>query len=148
DLAAAGTHTLGYDVTIPDGVEINTTLGNTASITSYDVELNSGDTGTFYPAGSLDETTRDDDEAVPGAGTRDDSDVYTPAASVTKSLVESEVSPTTNNLDAQNTGSVIVQGELVTYSYSVTIPAHTTVTNGVLRDRGTLTRSGGGTATL
>ena len=145
DLAAVGTHTLGYDVTIPDGVEINTTLGNTASITSYVVELNSGDTGTFYPAGSLDTTTRDEHEAVPGEGTRDDSDVYTPAASVTKSLVESEVSADTNDLDTRNTDTVIVQGELVTYGYSVTIPAHTTVTDAVLRDRGTLSVGSGST---
>ncbi|MFT4029987.1 MAG: DUF11 domain-containing protein [Protaetiibacter sp.] len=148
DVAAGAERTLSYDVTVPEGVEINTTLTNTASITSYDVELNSGETGTFYPDGSLDTGDHDADVVVPGDGTRDDSAVYTPPASIDKWLVESEVGTSTTDLDTQNTDSVIVQGELVTYSYSVTIPAHTTVANGVLRDRGTLVSSAGGTVTL
>ncbi|MGN6271841.1 MAG: isopeptide-forming domain-containing fimbrial protein [Protaetiibacter sp.] len=141
DVAAGAQRALLYDVTVPVGVAINTTLGNTASITSYDVDLNSGQTGTFYPAGSLDRTTRGADEVVPGEGTRDDSAVYTPTASITKTLVRTEVGAGAANLDTRNGDGAIVQGELVTYSYSVTVPAHTSVRNAVLRDRGTLTGS-------
>lgn len=141
-VAAAAQVTLTYAVTIPPGVQVSTDLPNTASITALAVQLNDGATATFYPTGSLDTTTRDADVTVPGAGMRDDSLVFTPDPVVDKTLVSSEISPTTNDLDPNNPADVIVQGEKVTYSYSVTIPAHTTVANGVLQDRGFLTTPG------
>lgn len=138
-VAAAAQVTLTYAVTIPAGVQVSTDLPNTASITALAVQLNYGATATFYPTGSLDTTPRAADVTVPGAGMRDDSLVFTPDPVVDKTLVSSEISPTTNDLDPNNSTGVIVQGEKVTYSYSVTIPAHTTVANGVLQDRGVLT---------
>lgn len=142
--AAPGTATLTYDVTIPADARVNVDYDNTASITQYDVELNTGDTQTLYPTDSLDDTTRPVDQTVPGANTRDDSSVYTPDPAVDKELLSTEVGPNTGlgeqNLDPNNGSSQAVQGELITFEYSVSVPAHTTVTNAVLRDRGTLLR--------
>jgi uncharacterized repeat protein (TIGR01451 family)/fimbrial isopeptide formation D2 family protein len=136
DLAPAAQRTLTYDVTIPAGALINTDYPNTASIVRYDLPLNSGGTHTVYPSGSLDNTVRPALDTVPGNGTRDDSDVYTPVAPVDKTLVNTEVGTTT---DPNNGNAQATQGELITYTYSVTVPAHTSVQNGILRDRGTLT---------
>ncbi|MEV7692429.1 isopeptide-forming domain-containing fimbrial protein [Microbacterium sp. NPDC089189] len=138
-LAAAAERTLTYDVTVPTDVLIDENLVNTASITQYDVALNTGDDRTFYPADSLDDTPRDPADEVPGTRSRDDSAIYTPPAAVTKSLAGTEISPATNDLDPNNGAAQAVQGELITYTFAVTVPAHTSVSNGVLRDRGTLT---------
>ncbi len=140
DLAAAAEDTLTYDVTIPAGAQVNVDYDNTASITQYDVQLNTGDDTTLYPEGSLDNTTRPDDATVPGEGTIDDSSVFTPDPSVDKTLVSTEIGPGSGelNLDPNNGSTQAVQGELITYQYTVSVPAHTTVTNAVLRDRGTL----------
>lgn len=142
--AAPGTATLTYDVTIPADARVNVDYDNTASITQYDVDLNTGDTQTLYPADSLDDTTRPVNETVPGANTRDDSSVFTPDPTVDKQLVSTEVGPNTGigeqNLDPNNGSSQAVEGELITFDYSVSVPAHTTVTNAVLKDRGTLLR--------
>ncbi|MGP3535665.1 isopeptide-forming domain-containing fimbrial protein [Microbacterium sp. RD1] len=139
-LDAAQELTLDYDVTIPDDALVNVTFENTASITRFDLPSNAGGATTVYPTDSLDAAPPGGAETVPGTGMRDDSNVYTPEAPVTKAIVSSEVSPATNNLDPSfNDQGQIVQGELVTYDYSVTIPAHTSVEDAVLRDRGTLT---------
>jgi uncharacterized repeat protein (TIGR01451 family)/fimbrial isopeptide formation D2 family protein/LPXTG-motif cell wall-anchored protein len=139
DLAAGATATLTYDVTIPDSALVSTEYPNTASITQYALPLNTGGENTVYPTDSLDASTHPEIQTVPGEGTRDDSTVYTPDPAIDKSVVSSEVSPATANLDpAMNGATQIVQGELVTYEYSVTVPAHTSVRNGVLQDRGTL----------
>lgn len=139
DLAAGAQRTLDYDVTVPVGVLVNRTLVNTASITQYDVLLNTGEQETFYPEGSLDRTARDASVTVPGDGTRDDSAVFTPSPVVDKRIVETQVGPGTAALDPRNGEGDLVQGELVTYEYSVSIPAETTVRDAVLRDRGTFT---------
>lgn len=144
DLAAAAEDTLTYDVTIPAGAQVNVDYDNTASITQYDVDLNTGDTQTLYPDGSLDDTTRPAEVTVPGEQTRDDSSVFTPDPTVAKTLVSTEIGPNASagelELDPNNGSAQAVQGELITYQYSVSIPAHTTVTDAVLRDRGTLLR--------
>ncbi|WP_261166993.1 hypothetical protein [Microbacterium sp. Marseille-Q6965] len=136
DLAAAAQHTLTYAVAIPADVLVNVDLDNTASITQYDVPLNTGETATFYPAGSLDGTDRDPADEVPGSASRDDSAVHTPAAAMSKRVVSTEISPGTANLDPRNGATDVVQGELITYEYSVTIPAGTSVRDAVLRDAG------------
>jgi uncharacterized repeat protein (TIGR01451 family)/fimbrial isopeptide formation D2 family protein len=139
DLAAAAQRTLTYDVTMPAGILVDTDFPNTASIVNYALPLNTGESHTVYPTGSLDNTVRPAADTVPGEGTRDDSLVYTPIAAVAKSLVNTEVGPATANLDPNNGNAQAAQGELITYRYSVTVPAHTSVQNAVLRDRGTLT---------
>ncbi|MCR2812351.1 isopeptide-forming domain-containing fimbrial protein [Microbacterium sp. zg.Y1084] len=138
-LAAGAERTLMYEITVPDGTLVNTTLPNTAAIPRYDLPLNTGGTATVYPTGSLDETPRDPVVTVPGAGTRDDSAVHTPPAAVRKDLVGSEISPATADRDPADGPADVVQGEIMTFSYAVTVPAGTSVRDGVLADRGTLT---------
>jgi uncharacterized repeat protein (TIGR01451 family)/fimbrial isopeptide formation D2 family protein len=139
DVGVAAQQTLRYDVTIPAGARINTTYPNTAAITGYDVLLNSGETETFYPGGSLDTTPRPTEQTVSGQRTRDDSVVFLPPAVLAKDLVSTEVGPVTNDLDPNNANDQATQGELMTWRYSVTVPGDTTVANGVLSDRGVLT---------
>ncbi|MGO4105599.1 isopeptide-forming domain-containing fimbrial protein [Leifsonia sp. YAF41] len=131
-MAADEKRTLSYSVTVPAGTEVNTTHTNTASIISYTTELNTGQSKTFFPDGSLDTTTRPVESVVPGMLTRDDSAVYLAKAVIAKTLVSTE------HVDVNNSSTEAVQGERITYDYSVTVPAHTTVKNGVLQDLGKL----------
>lgn len=135
----AGTRSLTYRVTMPADVEVASSFVNDASIVRYSVSGSTGVTNTFYPEGSLDTTTRGDDERVPGDDTRDPSDVFTPSPALAKRLVATEVGPGAEDLDpGRNSDGQAVVGELITWEYSVTIPAETTVTDAVLRDRGLL----------
>ncbi|MGZ0712148.1 LPXTG cell wall anchor domain-containing protein (plasmid) [Coraliomargarita sp. W4R53] len=137
--AAPGTETLTYDVTIPADVLVDASFDNTASITEFDVEANTGELLTQFPSGSLDASPHPEDDVVDGAGMRDDSQVFTPSPTVSKSLVETEIAPTgTSVTDPNNAANEAVQGELITWEYSVVVPAGTSVKDGVLADRGDL----------
>lgn len=131
-IAAEASTSLLYTVEIPIGTSVSTRLVNTASITSYTSGTNvSSDPAaqTYYPQDSLD-TDLEDDWNAPGGRARDDSDVYLPSATVTKD-VTTEVLPAD---DPNNGDGQAVTGELITYTYAVTVPAHTTVYDGVLSD--------------
>lgn len=140
-VAKAAQRTLNYTVTIPATQQAATDLPNTASITQFRFVPNTGTGLVRYPDNSLDRTGHAG-ATVPGAGMRDDSDVYLPAPSVDKRLVSTEVGPSTHDLDPNNGDGQAVPGELIDYAYSVTIPAHTSVANAVLKDRGTLQPGG------
>ncbi|MEN2740501.1 isopeptide-forming domain-containing fimbrial protein [Microbacterium sp. X-17] len=132
--------TLGYDVTIPNNALVATTYTNLASIVDYQTIGNGPGTTTVVPSGPISTTPAGPGEiAVPGTNTYDDATVATPAASVDKQLVTTEITHSSSPADPNNDVSQAVQGELITYQYSVTVPAHTSVANGVLADRGTLT---------
>jgi len=121
--------TLTYDVTIPIGTSVATSHDNTASIISYTGAVNTSldpDFQTYYPTDSYD-TSLSALWNTPGTSTRDDSNVYLPSASVAKSLT-TEFDVTNNGVDQA------VKGEIVHFTYSATVPAHTTVQNGVLSD--------------
>ncbi|MET0577837.1 MAG: isopeptide-forming domain-containing fimbrial protein, partial [Ilumatobacteraceae bacterium] len=130
--AGNGFRTLTYTMTVPAGTSVEADLVNTASVISYESGANAGDNLIYRPAGSLDE---DATANIPGDGTVDVSNVYLPAASVAKSVTSSVA---TNNANGQ-----LVRGEIGTYTYSVTVPAGTTVHNGQLVDAlpGQLTRT-------
>lgn len=132
--AANEVRTLTYDLTIPVGLLIDTDHVNTASIIAYAVGANGGGQTSIRPDGSLSTA----ESNAPGEGTRDTSDVHLPAASIDKQLVTTEIGALTSDIDTLNTNAVIVQGERATFRYSVTIPAHTSVENGVLSDGGVL----------
>jgi uncharacterized repeat protein (TIGR01451 family)/fimbrial isopeptide formation D2 family protein len=83
-----------------------------------------GDTE-FFPADSLDPSH---DEDANTAGATDTAEVHLPPVTVAKSGVTNIVG--TNNDEASD----VVAGETVDYTYSVTIPAGTTVFDGVLSD--------------
>jgi len=127
DVPAAG-ETLTYDVTVPTPTGVTETLDNTASIIAYRAGINTSTDPAaqeYIPAGSLD-TSREDSANTPGDGTRDDSGVYLPSVSVAKSVT----SPT----GANNTAAQVVPGEVAEFTFSVTVPAHSSVFGGVLRD--------------
>ncbi|MTV27381.1 isopeptide-forming domain-containing fimbrial protein [Nitriliruptoraceae bacterium ZYF776] len=132
-IAAESSVTLLYAVEIPVGTSVSRRLVNTASITSYTSGTNvSTDPAaqSYHPSGSLD-TDLEDEWNAPGADARDDSNVFLPNATVAKS-VTSEVLPAD---DPNNAGNEVVTGELATFTYAVTIPAHTTVYDAVLSDQ-------------
>jgi len=123
-----GQHTLRYDVTIPVGAGLNSSYTNEASLISYSAGINTSvdpAAQIYVPAGSLNVSLAASAN-TDGAGTRDTSEVHLPTPSITKSV--------TSPVATSNTASQVVKGELATSTYAVTIPAHTSVRNGVLSD--------------
>ncbi len=121
--------TLTYDVTIPTPMLVRTNIDNTASIISYTADINASsvpNSQTYYPSDSLDGDLSASWNTV-GTGTIDDSRVRLPRITVSKV----RTSPT----DTNNTTTQLVPGELGTFDISVTIPAYTTVGNGLLYDQ-------------
>src|SRR5690606_8623093 len=138
--------TLTYAVTIPAGTLVETELENVAGIASYDAVTNQpgGETVTYVPDGPFANEPGDGEFEVPGDDTFDDSWVYLPGPSMEKNLVSTEIAPVgTDPTDPNNGGTQIVQGEHVTFEYSVTLPANTSVADGVLADVGNFVYSGG-----
>lgn len=133
--------TLTYSLTVPQGLLIDTEHVNTASIISYSIESNTGDPIEVRPEGSPSTEAGN----APGDGTRDVSDVFLPDATLTKTLVSTEIDGTP---DANNPATVIVHGEYATFDYTVTIPGNTSVRNGVLTDDGTFRIGTGSTQAL
>ncbi len=115
-----------YDVAIPDDAGVSTVYTDTASVRSYQAVTNSGEAATFYPQQNVDPTVPAADQLAPPA--TDSSNVRTPGALVDKSVV-TQVDEAGNALADQAT-----IGELVTWTYGVTIPAHTSVFGGTLTD--------------
>lgn len=147
--------TLGYTVTIPDGstasdpAEITQDYVNDASITDYAVinngiGMNGDGTSTLVPepgaSGQVSTVPATSTQfEVPSTGTYDPSSVHLPDASIVKDRVTSEILPAT---DPNNSAGQIVQGETVTFRYTATIPANTSVANAVLADDGVLRWTG------
>ncbi|MEV8338818.1 isopeptide-forming domain-containing fimbrial protein [Leucobacter sp. NPDC077196] len=153
--------TLGYTLNVPDGsggaaAQLTQSYENTAGIVSYDIPHpgSSAAATTVVPqqqdGGQLLTTrTPDTDEVGFGdADTYDSAEVHLPDAAVEKTLVSTQVSPSTADVSDPNNGAgAIVQGEYATFEYAVTIPANTTVTGASLTDRGTLTSGGDSVST-
>lgn len=129
------TKTLTYTVTIPRGTEVATTLENTASIKEYKFLANTGVLGETVTPGA---------PGVPDTGTIDSSSVFLPDVEAAKRVVGTDVRGVNNNdvgtpaAPATTPLPQAVHGEYITYEYSVTVPANTTVKNAVLKDSGTL----------
>ena len=124
--------TLNYTVTVPVGTAVATTHDNDASIISYGAAINtSGLPGSqmYYPTDSYNVAlgpTGSDLWNTPGTYTRDDSSVYLPSATIAKTV--------TSPLDTNNTALQAAKGEIIHFTYGVTIPAHTSVVSGALYD--------------
>jgi uncharacterized repeat protein (TIGR01451 family)/fimbrial isopeptide formation D2 family protein len=124
----SGQATLTYNVTVPVGIGAQSALNNIASIISYRAGINTSatpDAQLYVPAGSLN-TALALAANTAGIGTSDDSSVNLPAATVAKT----QTSPTATN----NTADRVVPGELAEFTYSVTIPAYTSVLEADLQD--------------
>ena len=111
-----GDTTLTYTVTVPAGTPVSSRHVNTAAVTRLVYHVN----------GSHDPIVLTPGEDVDGTFMVDDSDVHLPDAAVTKSVT----SPT----DTNNTVGQVVKGEVAKFTYTVTVPARTTVHDGVLTD--------------
>ena len=121
------TLSLLYDMVIPNPSSVSTKFTNTAYVRSFGAFTDeTGQLATYYPQENIDITVTEDMWDAPVMN--DPSDVFIRDASVTKTA-ETSVGETGNDVPNQAT-----IGETITYTYSVTIPAGSTVYNGVLSD--------------
>jgi uncharacterized repeat protein (TIGR01451 family)/fimbrial isopeptide formation D2 family protein len=124
-VAAGTTSGVTYDVTVPTGTSVGTTYTNTAHVRSFTTPTNLGGSGvTHYPASNIDTLVLPAVYDAPAAD--DDASVRLPAVGLTKT----NASP----VAANNAANQAVPGETVTYAIRATVPARTTVYNGVLAD--------------
>ncbi|MEO9237690.1 MAG: DUF11 domain-containing protein, partial [Jatrophihabitantaceae bacterium] len=132
-LPAGSSKTYNYTVTVPAGVSVSADLTNTAAVRSYTVPNDQGGTSTYYPAANIDTTVTSGQYDAPAAS--DTSDIYLRDVTVAKGVV-SAISEA-GNLGAEASpqpGTQATPGELVTYTVSATIPAHSTVYNASFAD--------------
>jgi len=125
-LEPGATESLLYDMTVPSSTSVSASYPNTASVRSYQVVTDAGDAATLYPQDNVDPTVPDADQLAPAAS--DASEVHTADVIVAKTGTTS-IAESGN--DAANQATI---GERVTYTYSATVPAHTTVYSGTLTD--------------
>ena len=119
--------TLTYDMVIPRPTSVGRTFANDAYVHQYAALTNTpGQTATFYPQDNVDQSLPSGEENAPAAS--DPSNVFTAAVVVAKS---GTTSLTEANNNQANEATI---GEAVTYTYSVTIPAGTSVFAGALTD--------------
>ena len=124
-LAAGATASVTYTLTVPADAAVSSVFQNHASLVGFEAPTTGPVDAKYLPENSL---------RVPQAGEvanapeADDKAVLNvPAASVTKSVTTPVVTP-------NNSISQVVGGELIDYTYSVTVPARTSVYNGILID--------------
>lgn len=125
-VAAAGTKMLTFDFTAPDSIAPLARIPDDACIDSFQNETNLGGYVTWYPdnpvlpcggpAGTANAVAAHDDSYVTGGG----------------SVAKTRTTSVTETNNAANTQATI--GETIFYTVSYTVPAHTTVYNGLLRD--------------
>ena len=123
---------VSYRVTVPNGISVSSILVNNSSVvlfTSPNTNTGNPQTAdtTFYPTNSLD-TANSSKWNTTAANAR--AQLVVADAVVAKSGVSS-IGP---SVDPNNSADQVVAGETVDYSYQVTVPAHSTVNNGVLSD--------------
>ncbi len=125
-LAAGETKTLTYTVEIPTGVGPDQSFVNTVGVVEYTYTTNEGHTYHLVPENS---TVKDSSAGEPNVKrAEDNSDVYTPAASIAKTR-------TTSVSEGGNSkGSQATIGETVEYTVTATIPKGTTVYDAALTD--------------
>ena len=115
-----------YNVTIPAEVSVSREFTNDASVVKFTSPNTSGtDTG-YFPTKSLDDSQ----------ATKPKWNVPAANAAATVKLADATVAKSVKpNLSGANKAATqVVAGETVDYTYSVTIPAGTTVYNGLLSD--------------
>ncbi|ACZ20874.1 conserved repeat protein [Sanguibacter keddieii DSM 10542] len=132
--AAPTAKTLTYVVTVPAETPVTTRLENTASILAYQFLTNAGTPGPVAVPG---------EDGVSTLGTSDTSDVSLPDVTVAKTVVTTGIEGENNNISGTPVPPATalpqaVHGEYVVYEYAVTVPARTTVLDGVLEDAGVL----------
>ncbi|TFB99565.1 DUF11 domain-containing protein [Cryobacterium adonitolivorans] len=124
-LAAGASTGVSYSITVPQNVSVTSKFTNTASVVAFTSPNTSGGDTTFFPKGSLDPSHNVDGTAPPA---NDTAEVHLPDTLVAKTGVTNIVA-SNNDLNSQ-----VVAGETVDYTFSVTVPAGSTVFDGVLSD--------------
>ena len=130
-MAPGASWTFTYDMTVPAPTGAGVVLTDTASLRSYAAVTNvdssrPGATAAYFPQSNVDTTVPVADQQAPAA--TDSSNVRTPGVAVTK-VGTTSITETNNNQANQAT-----IGELVTYQYSATVPAGTSVFDATLTD--------------
>ncbi len=123
-LAASTVAKLAYRVTMPVGLSVSRIFVNTASVVAFTAPTTNATDNAYFPKGSLDPAHDTDGNAAPA---NDDAQVRLGDAVPGKTGI-SRIN------EAGNTAGQAVAGELVDYTFSVTVPAGSTVFNGVLTD--------------
>ena len=125
-IPAGQTMTLLYDMVTPTVISVSARLDNVAAVRSFTSETNLGGRADFYPLNNIDASVTDAQQNAQSAD--DPSHVVTRAATVAKTGTTS-ITETNNNTPTEAT-----IGERVTYTYSVVLPAQTSVFTGTLTD--------------
>ncbi|WP_235737640.1 isopeptide-forming domain-containing fimbrial protein [Nocardioides alcanivorans] len=120
---------LTYTVTYPATVAAGASYTNDAGVRTYVSRDNQDNDHPHFPVDNVDPSVPEDDEDAPA--THDDHTVRVPAVALDKSNV-TEVIPEVDQ--GSGTVSNAVPGEKVTYTIEATLPANTTVYQGVLTD--------------
>lgn len=125
-VAAGSGSNVTYDVTIPTGTSVDTTYTNTAGVVTFTTPTNLGGTGeSHFPRENISASVPSLLWDAPEA--KDTASVKLPKVGLTKSN-------TTDITETNNSASQAVPGESVEYRIRATVPARTTVYNGVLSD--------------
>lgn len=145
--------TFTYQVKVPTPLSVMSTHTNAAHVVSYTAASTDGrpsgsDRVTFTPPSPADPAT----SAINAPAASDDVTLTLPTPTLTKTLTGTSV------VAAGNPATSATLGELATFSYSLTVPAHTSILSGAVSDRlpvtrativsATLTANPGGVATV
>jgi large repetitive protein len=131
-LFVGDTKTLTYDIEWPAGIAPEVTFTNVAGVRSYEAFTSEFGVGEpYYPADNIDASILPARWTAPAAD--DTAEVRTRQVTVNK-LFTSPILPGNTGPATPGTSGQAVIGEVITYYYSVTIPAGTTVYDGRLTD--------------
>ena len=117
DVAAAGNHTLTYDVTMPAGIEPGRRFDNNAGVVSYTSDTNTGGSFAYVPANNIDPGA----PAANAPAADDDSFVQT------RGLTFGKTRTTAVNESGNNAAAQATIGERIDYTVSVMVPEGTTI---------------------
>jgi uncharacterized repeat protein (TIGR01451 family)/fimbrial isopeptide formation D2 family protein len=130
-LAAGANATVGYTMTIPATPRVLTDYVNTTGVVSYQTDTNLGTPITHYPANTTPQLTACGNDPLPGCDVplAQTTDKVTVANTSLAKTVVTAISETNNNAATQT-----VIGEQLTYTVKATVPANTSVYQGVISD--------------
>ncbi|GGO79195.1 DUF11 domain-containing protein [Nocardioides deserti] len=129
-IAAGDSRTVTYRVTYPARVSATNSYRNDVDIAQYASENNQGVLLDHRPQDNVDTTVPEDDQDVPRA--HDDHTLRTPDVGVTKRN-ETVLDDASQGADPGGRNYAVI-GEQVEYVIEATLPAETTIYDGVLRD--------------
>ncbi len=116
-----------YDMAIPDPSSVSTNYANTAYVRSYDAFTDIPNTvATYFPKDNIDPSVPKEEQDAPPL--TDPSNVFI------EGVVMDKTSETSVNEPGNDTPDQATIGEAITYTYSATVPAGSTVYRGELSD--------------